>query len=984
MAKSEPAGAMSNQGFAAPGLHEPRAKLTWLPMNATSVRVCWNVLLTQQARGEMFQLLVDAESGEVLLRRCLTEHVSDASYRVFPGDSPRPMSPGLALPESTQAPEVARTLVTTPALNLTASPNGWIDDGVNETRGNNVDAHLDLDRNNLPDTPRPQGSPARVFDFPLDLTLAPSTYRDAAVTNLFYWCNFLHDRYYALGFTESAGNFQINNFGRGGAGADAVQAQAQDGSGLNNANFSSPPDGIPGRMQVFIFDGPTPDRDAALDAEHIVHEYTHGLTNRLVGGGSGLRELQSRGMGEGWSDFYGLALLSEAGDDVDGTYPFGAYVSFGRGGTFTQNYYFGIRRYPYSTDLLKNPLTFRDIDPTQARSHAGIPIHPRFNATTSDPSQVHRQGEVWCSTLWEVRAALVKKLGFPAGNELTLQLVTDGLKLAGVVENFDVPDDLRVFPLTSLDSQGDLGGPFTPNAQSYTLTNSGSAPLAWTATKTQPWLTLGGATSGTLAPGASAEVVVTINAAAAALGLGEISDTVTFHNSVGGANLLRHVNLAVNPPRFHFEPLDSDPGWTREGEWAFGQPTGQGAAFGIPPGFADPTRGATGVHVFGINLAGRYEADGGPFYLTTKAFDCRGWQNTQLQFQRWLNIDARSEATIEVSTDGATWTSIWGSGAVAVTDSVWKKVSFDLSTIADDQPAVFIRWGHTNDAALAAYSGWNIDDIEILGTSNNLTLLLPPSVREGTAAATGRVFVEPAPSADLVVTLTSSLPARLGVPTSVTIPAGARRVNFPLTAIDDALLNGSPEVTLTPSAAGQAGHARTLVVEDNERATVRSDPLAWRNDAANIRERNNLALVLQLTTAEPVALQPAAPVSFVDGAWTGNIALGVPGERIVVRAENGAGIFGESNPLLIDTADLDGDNLPDAWTAQYGVQGVYEDPDRDGLGNFLEYAMGLDPTTPDALPAPEKVTVIRRRRHGHLPHMDLSPPAGTAHAYLRR
>jgi len=55
-----------------------------------------------------------------------------------------------------------------------------------------------------------------VFDFPLDLTLAPSTYRDASVTQLFYWCNFMHDRMYEMGFTESSGNFQVNNFGCGG------------------------------------------------------------------------------------------------------------------------------------------------------------------------------------------------------------------------------------------------------------------------------------------------------------------------------------------------------------------------------------------------------------------------------------------------------------------------------------------------------------------------------------------------------------------------------------------------------------------------------------------------------------------------------------------------------------------------------------------------------------------------------------------------
>src|SRR3974390_3081491 len=201
-----------------------------------------------------------------------------------------------------------------------ASPAGWINDGGNETLGNNVDAHTDRNADNLPDLPRPQGSPYRVFDFPLDLTQAPHTYSNAAVVQLFYWNNFMHDKLYELGFTEAAGNFQNNNFGRGGYGNDAVQADAQDGGGTDNANFYTPPDGSPGRMQMYVFTGPTPDRDGDLDAEVVLHEYTHGLSNRRVGGGVGISALQPRGMGEVWSDFYAMALLSEPADDVNGVY----------------------------------------------------------------------------------------------------------------------------------------------------------------------------------------------------------------------------------------------------------------------------------------------------------------------------------------------------------------------------------------------------------------------------------------------------------------------------------------------------------------------------------------------------------------------------------------------------------------------------------------------------------------------------------------
>jgi hypothetical protein len=347
-------------------------RLVWLPINPSLMRLCWEVTLCSRARGETYRVLVDAQTGAIRLRRCLTVYLSDASYRVYTSDSPSPFSPGWSTPNTGQPALTNRVLVTWGALDTNASPNGWVDDGVNETRGNNVDAHTDRNADNSPDLPRPQGSPVRVFDCSMDLGQSPGTYTNAAVVQLFYWCNFMHDKLYALGFTEAAGNFQNANFGRGGLGNDAVQADAQDGSGYNNANFTPTSDGSPPRIQMYLFNGPTPDRDGDFDAEVVLHEYAHGLSCRLVGGGVGISALQTRGMGEGWSDWYALSLLSEPGDDVNAVYASGGYATYLLNG-MTQNYYFGIRRYPYCTDINKNPLTFKDIDPTQASSHTGIP-----------------------------------------------------------------------------------------------------------------------------------------------------------------------------------------------------------------------------------------------------------------------------------------------------------------------------------------------------------------------------------------------------------------------------------------------------------------------------------------------------------------------------------------------------------------------------------------------------------------------------------
>lgn len=420
-------GSQKKQSFTSSHLRgEAYAQLVWLPVNG-SLELCWQVVLTAKARPEMYLTLVSATTGEIMVRRCVTEYLTNATYRVYTSDSPSPFSPGHSAPSAVQPPLTNRALVTLSALNTNASPSGWINDGGNETLGNNVDAHLDRNDDNAPDLPRPQGNPNRVFDFQLELTQAPTAYGNAAVVNLFYWNNFAHDKLYELGFTEVFGNFQQDNFGRGGNGQDRVSADGQDGGGVNNANFSTPPDGIPGRMQMYIFNGPSPDRDGDLDAEIMLHEYGHGVSNRLLGGGEGIYELQPAGMGEGWSDFYGLALLSEPGDDPRAAYAVGGYATYNFYG-LQQNYYFGIRRYPYSTDMSKNPLTLKDIDPVQADAHAGVPINPVFGGAPAD--EVHAMGEVWCIALWEARANLVEKYGPTLGNQTMLRLVTDGLKLS--------------------------------------------------------------------------------------------------------------------------------------------------------------------------------------------------------------------------------------------------------------------------------------------------------------------------------------------------------------------------------------------------------------------------------------------------------------------------------------------------------------------------------------------------------------------------
>jgi len=187
---------------------------------------------------------VDSQSGRVL---AVENWVNDASYRVFEIPKEAPM-------------DGAETLAVDPE-NAVASPLGWHDDGATQftdTRGNNVLAQEDTDANNSGGR-RPDGGAGLLFDFPLDLaTQNPPQYEDFAISNLFYWNNIVHDVLYQYGFDEASGNFQTNNFGLGGNGNDAVRADAQDGSGTNNANFGTPPDGSAPRMQMFVWTGASP------------------------------------------------------------------------------------------------------------------------------------------------------------------------------------------------------------------------------------------------------------------------------------------------------------------------------------------------------------------------------------------------------------------------------------------------------------------------------------------------------------------------------------------------------------------------------------------------------------------------------------------------------------------------------------------------------------------------------------------------------
>jgi len=436
----------------------PSPALVYFPMEKGKARLAWDLTIEDGESNDMYRTLVDATDGTVLWRHNLTyySHIP-AHGAVYTGDSPNP-----DFPQGTSTGIVPR--VDAPfngdAFFPHADPhedwwNGGPDPGRTTTTSNNVFAQEDRDGDNSGGF-RPTAGSGEDFTYPIDLTMDPNTYTSAAIANLFFWNNRLHDLYYRLGFDEASGNFQVNNFGLGGAGNDPVLADAQDNRDPNtpslcNANFGTPADGTSPRMQMFQCNKQSPERDGDLDNHVIAHEFTHGVHSRLVPTLTGFQEV-----GEGWADFMGLTFLVDPTDAVDARYVVGEWL-FG----------FGIRRQAYSTDQTIFTRTYANLTDGATCATTICSNNPSMTCTknsdcgtgntcngvgcqfdfqcqppaTSIPlglcsPEVHNTGELWAETLWIARANMVKKYGWATGNRTIQQLVIDGMKMSAPMPDF--------------------------------------------------------------------------------------------------------------------------------------------------------------------------------------------------------------------------------------------------------------------------------------------------------------------------------------------------------------------------------------------------------------------------------------------------------------------------------------------------------------------------------------------------------------------
>ncbi|GAA4763483.1 MULTISPECIES: T9SS-dependent M36 family metallopeptidase [Flavobacterium] len=289
-----------------------RAQLVYFQTETNTIRLSWDYEFYSQDTKHLWNLKIDAVTGKILDKNDLViscnfgsnhsnhshaeiNHFTQSFYKK--NTTSTLLNPGTTkyrvIPWNYESPNHSPfALITNPEYVTNASPNGWHNNNgtigggsiatrFTTTRGNNVLAKDDFDTNNTGGnlTTGAGTYPDLTFDFPYPGTsVAANTYIDAATTNLFYMNNIMHDLWYQYGFNEANKNFQQSNYGRGGLGGDPVNADAQDGGGIdpniNNANFATPTDGSAPRMQMYLWNvGPAPKNLIINSPASIAGEY---------------------------------------------------------------------------------------------------------------------------------------------------------------------------------------------------------------------------------------------------------------------------------------------------------------------------------------------------------------------------------------------------------------------------------------------------------------------------------------------------------------------------------------------------------------------------------------------------------------------------------------------------------------------------------------------------------------------------------------
>ncbi len=391
-----------------------------------SLRLAWQTITMKEG----YLHVVDAQTGRVLLRQSIVAKDTGTAWENAPG-APRG--------------GVAHT--------YSFSNKGWLPGNSQTLNGNVAHVYLDLNDNNAVDqgeevgpsaprsfkypfTPFMQAGCSKAFPCAWDPTVANSWQTNAKqnATQMFYFLGAYHDHLKVppIGFNRAAGNFDARD-------GDAVEGNALDGANstgkglpdsfhVDNANMSTPPDGIAPRMQMYLFGDPAAPADDPFiagnsgdTADIVYHEYTHGLSNRLVvdaNGVSTLGNIQAGSMGEGWSDWYALDLLAKQRHIIDTAAP----------GEVRVGQYIGGGQDLIRTQPIDCPVgTTSTRCPGAGSAGPGGYTYGDFGKIFAGP-EVHADGEIWVETLWDLRTAL--------GSRTSESLVTRAMELSPANPSF--------------------------------------------------------------------------------------------------------------------------------------------------------------------------------------------------------------------------------------------------------------------------------------------------------------------------------------------------------------------------------------------------------------------------------------------------------------------------------------------------------------------------------------------------------------------
>ena len=383
--------------------------LVFFPQGAAT-RLAWRLTITMPDLIEHYIVVVaaDDEGLEAILYCQSSTHAVAARGNIYTHN------PGQSAREMTDFPPPLADYPVSPSQRLPSGfPQDWV--AAQSAQGNNTRATLGASLNTLKGTVLASG----VVEF----DPVPEDGDDQKILNIFFFCNYMHDFFYLLGFDEASGNFQSFNFTGAGAEGDPVRARAHSGPVPGTANMSRSVDGSPPIMNMGLV--AATDRHTAFDSDVVFHEFAHGVTNRLVGGrmsDTALDAIQSGGMGEGWGDYFALTIqnYSSASEKV---------VT----GDWVVDRPRGIRVFPYDENF---PDDFGKLG------------SGRYN-------EVHNIGEIWCATLMDLNRRIGGELGdAQRGHRISWQIVVDALKLSSVNPSFL---EMRDAILDALDELGDSG-----------------------------------------------------------------------------------------------------------------------------------------------------------------------------------------------------------------------------------------------------------------------------------------------------------------------------------------------------------------------------------------------------------------------------------------------------------------------------------------------------------------------------------------------